>query len=57
MVQDEDVLVTAGREYWESACMIIVRFGGLGVGVYNFGKDVIGVLLLLRMDVVTEILV
>ena len=57
MVQDEDVLVSTGREYWETACLIIVRFGGLGVGVYNFGKDVIGLLLLLRMDVVTEILV
>ena len=57
MVQDEDVLVTAGREYWEAACLIRVRFGGLGVGVYNFGEDVIVVLLLLRMDVIAEILV
>ena len=57
MVQDEDVLVTAGKEYWEAACLIRVIFGGLGVGVYNFGEDVIGVLLLLRMDVVAELLV
>ena len=57
MVQDEDVLVTAGREYWEAACLIRVRFGGLGVGVYNCGEDVIGVLLLLSMDVIAEFLV
>ena len=57
MVQDEDVLVTAGIEYREAACLVIVIFGGLGVGVYNFGKDVIGVLILLGMDVVAEILV
>ena len=57
MVQDEDVLVTSGREYWEAVCLIIVRFGCLGVGVYNYSKDVIGVLLLLRMDVVAELLV
>ena len=57
MVQDEDVLVTAGKEYWEAACLIRVRFGGLGVGVYNCGEDVIGVLLLLSMDVIAEFLV
>ena len=57
MVQDEDVLVTAGREYLEAACLIRVRFGGLGVGVDIYGEDVIGVLLLLRMDVVAELLV
>ena len=56
MVQDENVLVSAGRKYWEAACLIRVRFGGLGVGVYNCGEDVIGVLLLLRMDVVAELL-
>ena len=57
MVEDEDVLVAAGREYWGAACLIRLRFGGLGVGVYNFGEDVIGVLLLLGVDVVAEILV
>ena len=56
MVQDEDVLVTAGKEYCEAACLIRVRFGGLGVGVYNYGEDVIGVLLLLSMDVIAEFL-
>ena len=55
MVQDEDVLVTAGREYWELACLIRVRFGGLGVD--NYGEDVVGVLLLLRVDVFAELLV
>ena len=57
MVQDEDVLVTAGREYWEAACLVRLIFGGLGVGVYDCGKDVIGVLLLLGVDVVAELLV
>ena len=57
MVEDEDVLVTVGREYWEAACLIRVRFGGIGVGVYNCGEDVIGVLLLLGVDVVAELLV
>ena len=57
MVEDEDVLVTTGREYWEAACLIRLRFRGLGVGVYNCGKDVIGVLLLFGADVVVEILV
>ena len=57
MVQDEDVLVATGREYWEAACLIRVRLGILRIGVYNCGEDVIGVLLLLRMDVVSEILV
>ena len=57
MVEDEDVLVTAVREYWEAACLIRVRFGGLGVGVYNCGEDVIGVLLLLGVDFVAEFLV
>ena len=50
-------MVTAGIDYWEAACMIRVIFGGLGVGVYNFGEDVIGVLLLLGVDVVAELLV
>ena len=57
MVQDEDVLVAAGREYWEAACLIRVILGGLRIGVYNCGEDVIGVLLLLRMDVVSEFLI
>ena len=57
MVEDEDVLVTAGREYWKASCLIIARFGGLGVGIYNCGKDVIVVLLLLGVDVVAELLV
>ena len=56
MVKDEDVLVSARGEYWEAACLTRVRFGGLGVGVDNCGEDVIGVLLLLRMDVVAEFL-
>ena len=57
MVEDEDGLVTVGREYWEAAYLIRVRFGGIGVGVYNCGEDVIGVLLLLGVDVVAELLV
>ena len=57
MVEDEDVLVTVGKEYWEAACLIRVRSGGIGFGVYNCGKDVIGVLLLLGVDVVAELLV
>ena len=57
MVQDEDVLVSTGREYWETAFLIIVRFGGLGVGVDNFGEDVVGVLLLIGMGVVAELLI
>ena len=57
MVQDEDVFVTSGREYWEAACLIRVIFGGLGVGVDNCGEDFIGVLILLGVDVVAEILV
>ena len=36
------VLVTAGREYWEAACMIRVRFGGLGVGVDDYGEVFFG---------------
>ena len=50
-------MVTAGRDYWEAACLIRVRFGGLWVGVFNFGEDVIGVLPLLGVDVVAELLV
>ena len=57
MEQDEDVLVTARREYWEVACLVRVRFGGLGVGVDNCGEDVIGVLILFSMDVVAKLLV
>ena len=57
MVQDKDVLVSVGREYWEAACLIRVRFRGIGVGVYNYGEDIIGVLLLLRMDGVADLLV
>ena len=57
MVEDEDVLVYAGREYWEAACLIRVRFGDIGFCVDDCGKNVIGVLLLLRMDVVAELLV
>ena len=57
MVENEDVLVTPGKYYWEVACLISVMFGGLGVGVYNCGEDFIGVLLLLGVDVVTELLV
>ena len=57
MVQDEDVLFSAGRKYWEVACLIRVIFGGIGVGVYICGEDVIGVLLLLGVDVVAELLV
>ena len=57
MVQDEDVLVSVEIEYWEEACLIRVIFGGLGVGVDNCSKDVIGVLLLLRIGVVAELLV
>ena len=57
MAQDEDVLVSAGREYLEAACLTRVRFGGIGVGANNCGEDVIGVLLLLRIDVVAELLV
>ena len=57
MVQDENVLVSAGRKYWEAACLIRVIFGGCGVDVDNCGEDVIIVLLLLRMGVVAELLV
>ena len=57
MVEDEYVFVTAGREHWEAACLIRVIFGGLGVGVYNYGEDVIGVLILLGVDVFAELLV
>ena len=39
------------------AYLIRLICGGLGVGVYNCGKGVIVVLLLLRMDVVAELLV
>ena len=57
MVQDEDVLVITGREYCEVAFLLRVRFGGLRVGVYNCGEDVMRVMLLLRVDVVAELLV
>ena len=57
MVQDEDVLVSAGRVYWEADCLIRLRFGGVRVGVNNCGEDFIGVMLLFRMDVVAELLV
>ena len=56
MVQDEDVFVTSGREYWEAACLIRVIFGGLGFGVDNCGEGFIGVLIFLRMYVVFELL-
>ena len=57
MVQYEYVLVTAVIEYWQAACLIRLRFVGLGFGVYNCGEDVIGVMLFIRMDVVAELLV
>ena len=57
MVQDEDVLVSAGIEYWEAACLIRVRFICLRVCVDNCGEDVIGVLLMIRIDVVAKLLV
>ena len=57
VIEDEYVLVSAGREYREAACLVRVLFGGLGVGVDNCGKDVVGVLLMLRVDVVAELLV
>ena len=50
-------MVSAGREYWEAAGLIRVRFGDLGVSVDNLGEDVIGVLLLLKMGIVAELLV
>ena len=57
MVEDEYVLVNVGRDYWEAACLIRVIFGGLGVGVYNCGENVIGVVLFLGVNVFAEILV
>ena len=57
VVEDEYILVSAGREYREAACLVRVIFGGLGVCVDNCVDDVFGVVLLLRVDVVVEILV
>ena len=57
VVEDKYILVDAGREYREAACLVIVRFGGIGVGDDNYGEDVVVVLLLLRVDVVAELLV
>ena len=56
VVENEYISVSAGREYREAACMVRVGFGGIGVGVDNFGKDVVGALLLLGVDVVARIL-
>ena len=57
VVEDEYILVSAGREYREAARLVRVIFGGLGVGVDNCSEDFVGVLLLLRVDVVAELLV
>ena len=57
MVEDEYITVSAGREYMEAACLVRVRFGGIGDGVNNCVENVVGVMLLLRVDVVAELLV
>ena len=56
VVEEEDVLVTAGREERESSYLVGVQFGGLGVDVDDGSEDVVGALLLFGMDVVEEIL-